>query len=215
MAAGLERFNVDVFEAALPRNKKTQTPMWTCLGNVRGEYTYIMHPSDYCRIVISSTIMNDGVAVYLSSDLRIRCMLEVAIPQKTGGIFWAPTQNGPFFDTDRRAAWDTRLLTALRILWRMGSQLVQPLFLGDTVGFASTPVNNMRPYASNNKMKPSFRWLDQCPGARVKYARGAKSPQLTDDFKAHLLHYAALQHVEAERTTRDTNPDTETTVVES
>lgn len=70
----IDRYSRETFENQLPKNTRTQEPLWTCDGLVSGEYVYTLNFGSRCGDVIkirSSIRSNDLAAPSGEDSIRI------------------------------------------------------------------------------------------------------------------------------------------------
>ncbi|MHA2045689.1 MAG: hypothetical protein ACW99G_12905 [Candidatus Thorarchaeota archaeon] len=113
----VEIFTKEEFEAALPRHKETQEPLWTCEGVHKGEYVYHVsfnHPQEHA-ILVRSSVKSDGVSAATGQD-SIRLLL---ISTKQNQLIASKLSKY----VTRVTGWQDRLLEQLRFLARIGMKL--------------------------------------------------------------------------------------------
>lgn len=106
----VEIFDLQQFESALPVNKNTRAPLWTSLGIIHDEYTYLIRINKDIGIVIRSSIDASGLSANTGED-SIRCWLVDAESNPLGSKVskWIT----------RIPGWQKRMTGNLRILWGM------------------------------------------------------------------------------------------------
>lgn len=118
-----ERFTKEEFECFLPKHKETGQKLWTSLGLVQGEYTYLIHVKAHVYIMVRSSVMADGYAAD-TADNSIRLWL---VDEHCENISFRVAQNY----VTRLPGWGTRLRCLLQLFWKLG---VAAAFMCPTCG---------------------------------------------------------------------------------
>ncbi len=135
----IDRFSKSQFEAALPRHKETDEPLWECVGLVENEYEYTVPVNGTNkRIIIRSSIDRSGFAAECGKD-SIRLWVEY---KYKGG--WHPLGKLDAWTT-RVSGWERRVTEKLRELWQMA--------LDDSKGHKSVGANEPKRKKQTNSQK--------------------------------------------------------------
>jgi hypothetical protein len=110
----IQRFSKTEFEAALPKNKRTNEVLWSGQGMVHGEYAYALPVKEGVEINIRSSVHLDGRAADTGKD-SIRAWIA-----DTNG---QPLGSKVISHTTRVAGWETRMTKVLRELWTRAASL--------------------------------------------------------------------------------------------
>lgn len=130
----IEQFTKEQFELALPKNKVTGDPMWSCMGFVKGTWQYLvkiddvttvedMPPGLQTGILIQSTVARNGISKDVAEDSIRLWLVE----------FWGEFVPGAEMGTwsemplsvktqrwiTRQPGWEKRLDLSIRELWVM------------------------------------------------------------------------------------------------
>ena len=127
----IDHFTCEQFEAALPRHKTTQAPLWSLVGVVDGEYAYVLtidvsDSDDQVGIMIRSSVRPNGQSAGTGED-SIRCWLvsrELTYDSAGSGEKiiamgeWQSIGAKVNRYTTRLPGWQVRLTANLRTLWQ-------------------------------------------------------------------------------------------------
>lgn len=117
-------FNKQQFEAALPKHKTTQEPLWKSLGLDMGEYSYIVPVKPGVAIMIRSSIDSSGVSASTGEDSIRLWLINPDTMQPVG----SKVSNY----ITRVSGWETRLINQLRLLYALAGK-VRPCACGKTI----------------------------------------------------------------------------------
>src|SRR5688572_449905 len=106
----IETFTQEEFEAALPRHKVTQKPLWTYEGFNMGEHCYSVFVDDKTKIYVRSSIDATGKSADTGED-SIRTFL---VDKNNKGLGSKISKW-----TTRKPGWDKRMLENCRYLIRL------------------------------------------------------------------------------------------------
>ena len=113
----IDHFTCEQFEAALPRHKTTQAPLWSLVGVVSGEYVYRVAVDEKVSIEIRSSVRANGQSADTGED-SIRCWLVEKRDMSPVVVDWNPIGAKVNRYTTRLPGWQARLTANLRTLWQ-------------------------------------------------------------------------------------------------
>lgn len=105
----VELFDKATFEAALPKLKGTNTPAWTCVGLVNGEWTYLVTVGDNkpAKILVRSSVDQTGWSRATGQDsIRVYVVDKNLKPLSGKANRW----------TTRLPGWQDRMMEIIRFL---------------------------------------------------------------------------------------------------
>lgn len=116
----IDHFTKEEFEAALPRSKKDDKPLWTYTGALHGEHAYRVFVVredgfQHMAIVIRSSVRPNGHSAGVGED-SIRCWLA---DSRSGAPFAAKLSKY----TTRVPGWQDRMAAIIRELYKIGLAL--------------------------------------------------------------------------------------------
>ena len=128
----IEIFTKKQFENALPVNKYTGAPLWSCMGFVRGTWQYLIKIDDVKNIepvgaqigiLIQSTVARNGISKDVAEDSIRLWLVEFWGEFRPGGEMgtWSemPISVKTLRWITRQPGWQKRLDLSIRQLWYM------------------------------------------------------------------------------------------------
>jgi hypothetical protein len=159
----IDRFSKEQFEAALPKHKETQKPLWRGLGLQGGEYAYSIEVKPGVEVWVRSSVRANGQAALVAED-SIRAWLASPDGSSLGSKDqrWITRVNG----------WQTRMTDVLRKLYKRGLEL-GPC---PTCGCKTTLAMKVVKEGPNKGRYFQMCSSKQCPHSWIKWMDAAGEP---------------------------------------
>lgn len=163
-----ERFTKGEFEEALPKHKVTGEELWQELGDISGEYCYLLPVRAHVAMMIRSSVTTlEGVAAGTALNSIRVWLVDAETLEPLGHKMYKNY-------TTRVPGWEARLNDLLRDLWPLALRLAKPCRCGGKLSIFKVKKdgpNKGRPFLTcsspmtyrgpqGKKSCNYFEWLD-------------------------------------------------------